>query len=205
MNSWNEIGYFVFAVVFMGCNQALNVCQWVHEHKAERVSGIPAANRFTDFVAVPLPSTLAHTEYVDSFVGLSEQLVLPGRDFRLGVRPDEAGCWGVSPWTWRLRVAMLRVVSLGWARTSSVVWLVISSFGLWCGERASGFFLWSLRTLSMRRPSKTAHKGCMSFGWQRACSFWLIVTCRRRGVLRYRFLMPLHGVVWLSLLRYQPQ
>ena len=46
--------------------------QWVHEHIVERVSGISATNRFTDVVAMPL-SALMHTEYVDNFVGLSQQ------------------------------------------------------------------------------------------------------------------------------------
>ena len=49
------------------------MCQWVHEHIAERVSGILAENRFTDFVAVAPLSLLVHTECVDKFVGLSQQ------------------------------------------------------------------------------------------------------------------------------------
>ena len=60
--------YPVLAVVLMGWNQALNVCQSVHEHMAERVSGISAGNPFTDFVAVP-PLSL----YVDNFVGPSQK------------------------------------------------------------------------------------------------------------------------------------
>ena len=67
--SWNEVVYPVLAVVPTGWNQVLNVCQWVHEHIAERVSGISAAKRFTDFVAVPPLSPLVHTEYVDNFRG----------------------------------------------------------------------------------------------------------------------------------------
>ena len=73
VDSWTEVVYPVLAVVPMGWNHALNVCQWVHEHMAERVSGISAENRFTDFVAVPPLSPLVHTEYVDNFVGLSQQ------------------------------------------------------------------------------------------------------------------------------------
>ena len=63
VDSWSEVVYAVLAVVPMGWNQALNVCQWVHEHIAERVSGISAANRFTDFVAVPPLSPVVHTGY----------------------------------------------------------------------------------------------------------------------------------------------
>ena len=63
---------------YLGWIQALFVCQWVHEHTAERVSGVSAANRFTDFVAVLPLSLLVHTEYVDNFVGLSqEESVVP--------------------------------------------------------------------------------------------------------------------------------
>ena len=53
-------------LVLMGWNQALNVCQWVHERISERVSGISAENWFT-------LSPLVHTEYVDNFMGLSQQ------------------------------------------------------------------------------------------------------------------------------------
>ena len=38
MKSWNDVVFPVLALVPMGWNQALNVCQWTHEHIAERVS-----------------------------------------------------------------------------------------------------------------------------------------------------------------------
>ena len=41
--------------------------------KRKEVSGISAANRFPDFVAMPPLSQLVHTEYVDNFVGLLQQ------------------------------------------------------------------------------------------------------------------------------------
>ena len=66
---WNEVVCAVLAVVPMGWNQALNVCQRVHEHIADKVSVISSANRFTDFVAVAPLSPLVHTEYVDNFFG----------------------------------------------------------------------------------------------------------------------------------------
>ena len=141
--------YPVLAVVPTGWNQALNVCQWVHEHIAERVPGISTVNRFTDFVAVPPLSPLVHTEYVDNFVGLVQQEsvardaaervsgtgqsrlacspchLLPREgDIRLGVRSSEAECWGVSPWALGLRDAMLCVASLGWATEDEISSLV---------------------------------------------------------------------------------
>ena len=57
----------------LGWNEALTVCQWEHEHIAERVSGISAANRFSDLVAMPPLSPLVYTEYVDNFVAPSQQ------------------------------------------------------------------------------------------------------------------------------------
>ena len=52
-DSLKDVVYLVLAVVSMCWNQAFNVCQWVNEHIAERLSVISAANRFTDFVAMP--------------------------------------------------------------------------------------------------------------------------------------------------------
>ena len=72
VDSLNEVVYLVLAVVPMGWDQAVNVCQWVHEHVAERVSGISAANRFTDFVAV-LPLSLLTHGIGGQFRGLSQQ------------------------------------------------------------------------------------------------------------------------------------
>ena len=89
---------------------------------------------------------LVHTGHVDNIAGLSQQesvaqdaaervsdaLVEAGvpdlpvtcSPFRLGVRSGEADCWGVSPWLWRLRVAMLHVPSLGWASHEDISSLV---------------------------------------------------------------------------------
>ena len=47
--SWSEVLFPVLAVVLVGWNQALNVCQWVQEHSAERVTGVGPTNRFSDF------------------------------------------------------------------------------------------------------------------------------------------------------------
>lgn len=62
-----------FAVVPMGWNQALWLCQGLHEAIVSRVPELTEANRFVDgkpgiFVR---EGTLAHTEYVDNFVALS--------------------------------------------------------------------------------------------------------------------------------------
>ena len=60
VDSWNDVVYAVLAVVPVGWNRAWNVCQRVHEDIAEKVSGISAANQFTDFVAMPPLSPLVH-------------------------------------------------------------------------------------------------------------------------------------------------
>ena len=62
---------FLPQFLWVGIKQ--RTCARVHEHTAERVTGISAANPHTDFVAVPPLSPLVHTEYVDNFVGLSQQ------------------------------------------------------------------------------------------------------------------------------------
>ena len=71
VDSWNDVVYPVLAVVPLSCNQAS--CASGCTNTAERVSGISAANRFTDFVAMPPLSPLVHTEHVDNFVRLSQQ------------------------------------------------------------------------------------------------------------------------------------
>ena len=63
----------VLSVVPMDWNQALNVCQWVREHRAEKVSGISATIGVTDFLSVAPLSLKVHTEYVDNFVGPAQQ------------------------------------------------------------------------------------------------------------------------------------
>ena len=80
VGSWNDVVYTVLVVVPVGWNQALNVCQWVHKHTAETVSGMSAANRCTNFVAIPPWSPLVHTEYLDEFRGpVAAGTCSPGR------------------------------------------------------------------------------------------------------------------------------
>ena len=158
VDSWNDVVYSVLAVVPMG---------WYHV-SLQRVDSLI-------FVAMPPLSPLVHTEYVDNFVGLSQQesvardpkrvsdalvkagLWSPrGRDAGLGFRSKEAGCRR----RWRLRTATLHVASreVGRARTKLArCWpLHVSGFG---AERAPGYFQCGLPILSTRRPTETTLMG----------------------------------------------
>ena len=164
--------YHVLPVVPVGWNQALNVCQWAHEHLPERVSGISAENRFTDFVAVPPLTLLVHTEYVDNFVGLSKKESVT-RDaaervsdalVKAGLPVHPVTCsLGAETLGWEFdplrpvvgvsrRVASLHVASLCWASENEIS----SWFG---AERVPGYFQCGLRHLSTRWPSETALTG----------------------------------------------
>ena len=171
VDSWSEVVYPVLTLLPVGWNQALNVCQWVHEHIAERVSGISAENRFTDFVAVSFGTHgiggqsrgLSQQESMarDAAERVYDALVKAGlpvhpvtcspREFRLGVRSVEAVVWVSRRGLWRFRVALLHVASLGWARTKSVLWLVTSRFELKCGESS---WLLSARLTPSQRGSR---------------------------------------------------
>ena len=128
VDSWNEIVYPVLTVIPVGWNHALNVCQWVHEHIAEIVSGVYAANRSTD-LAVPPLSPLVHTEHVDSFVGLSQQgSVARDAAERVSVslvirRGRLLGClpWALAPSTCH---APCIILGLGERGRNSVPWLL---------------------------------------------------------------------------------
>ena len=181
VDSWNEVVYPVLALVPVGWNQALNVCQWVHEHIAESVSGISAANRFTDCAAVPPLPPLVRTDFVDNFVGLPQQESV-ARDAAERISSalaclafsegDPRPVGGVSPWA----------LAPSWRCFMSRRWVGVSEDGR-CGERSR---LPSVRLgHSLVGAVRDGPHGCPSsvnFGWQRARSFWLIGTCWRRGV-----------------------
>ena len=146
MDCWNEVFHIVLAVVPVGRNQALNVCQWVHERIAERVSGISAENRFTDFVAVPPlpPKRDMSTIYSKTVTARVRAGTRPNEFlkhwskptclFTLSLVPPETKGWEFDPlrpvvgvsrrWLWRVRVALLRVASLGWAIEDEISSLV---------------------------------------------------------------------------------
>jgi hypothetical protein len=72
----NETIVPVFRAVPMGWTQALWICQICHETIALRVKNINYDNRLVDkTVVVPL-KPFAHTEYVDNFIALSQNIIV---------------------------------------------------------------------------------------------------------------------------------
>ena len=119
VDSWKDVVFPRSCCGSNGWNQAVKVCQWVQEHIAEKVSGISATNRFTDFVAIPSLSPLVHMEYVDNFVCVSQQgsvardaaervsdalvacsrhLLSRSGDIGLWLRSREGACRSLSSW-----------------------------------------------------------------------------------------------------------
>ena len=132
--------------------------EFVHKHIAERVSGISAANRFTDcativsFGARKCGPRRGRTSF--QCTGHSWR-----GDTRLWVRYGGSGCWGVLPWALAPSCcsASRRICGLGKrGRNQFFGWsLHVSGTG---AERAPGHFS-GLSLLSTREPSETALLG----------------------------------------------
>ena len=171
VESWNEAVYPVLGVVLIGWNQALNVCQWVHEHTAARVSGISAV------VVVPPLSPLTHTEHVDNFVGLYNKKVWPRtRPSKFVTHWSKPACLFtpslVPPRTRDFRPGV-RSFEASWMGTGAFVLHCFMSHQ-WVGSMVGHFTFWALLsvrlTLSLNVGAvRDGGCGCSSFvnfGWQ---------------------------------------
>ena len=190
MDSWNEIVYLVLAVVPVGWIQALNVCQWAHDHMAERVSGncahglcgqfrgsvvagkcCPGLSRSSFWCAGQSPPTCSPCHLLG---GATSGLEFGPVRLVVGVSRRGFGAFVLQCFTSHLLV--------GQARTKSVLWcssLHVSGSG---AERAPGHSKCGLRLLSTRDRQRQRLWVPVIRELRVAASliFWLTVTCRRR-------------------------
>ena len=176
------------AVVPTGGNQALNVCQRLHEHIAERAVVVSVANRFTHFVVVPGCGR--------SSLQSGGRGWLPGHPDACSPRGETQGrdlaltksLFGVSRrGLWRFRFALLHIASLCWAevRTKSLPWWGRGENSCQFSVRPTRF---SVRGGRQKRRSWVPV--VQELGAAAWLDFsWLIVTRRHRGAPRSHFSM----------------
>jgi hypothetical protein len=136
-----QVVYPVFRVVPMGWTHALWVCQQCHEHVVNTIESIPSSLRFHDGAPIPALRPLIHTEYVDNYVAISQVPGAAGASAReverslnergLPTHAVEEGVGGETlGWKfgdnsaevtmtprrlWKLRLAVVELLSQGWA------------------------------------------------------------------------------------------
>lgn len=157
----------VFKAVPMGWTHALWLCQYLHEKVVDSISGLGEANRFVDGRPPPDLHPLIHTEYVDNFVALSQQVGVAEQAARevsshlqkrgLPVHEVEAGNGGetlgwkfledapvvaVTPRRlWKLRLATLELLKVNHA-SGHLIEVILGHYtfvGLLCREFLSVF------------------------------------------------------------------
>ena len=126
-------------VIPMGWSHALWICQRCHEVVVDSLKSIPPSLRFTDASPIPDMKPFLHTEYVDNFVALSQDVGLVGQLAAvvgdelnrrgLPTHPVEV-CQDTLGWRfnescprvqmnprrlWKLRLAILQLLQDGWA------------------------------------------------------------------------------------------
>ena len=136
-----QVVYPVFRVVPMGWTHALWVCQQCHEHVVNTIESIPSSLRFHDGAPIPALRPLIHTEYVDNYVAISQvpgaarasareverslnERGLPTHAVEEGVGGETLG-WKFGDNSaevtmtprrlWKLRLAVVELLSQGWA------------------------------------------------------------------------------------------